>query len=221
MSANFSISEENYIKSIYHLQQANDSVSTNALAHQLNTKPASVTEMLKKLQVKGLLNYNPYKGFRLSREGNKAALIIIRRHRLWEFFLVDKLQFSWEEVHEVAEELEHVRSKKLVDKLDVFLGHPKFDPHGDPIPDSNGKISVLEQLPLAHLALNKQAVITSVQNQSSELLSFLSSQNIIIGTKLEVKRRLPFDNSIEIKFKNRQSINISEQVANAIQVNPL
>jgi DtxR family Mn-dependent transcriptional regulator len=203
------------------LQQANDSVSTNALAHQLNTKPASVTEMLKKLQVKGLLNYNPYKGFRLSREGNKAALIIIRRHRLWEFFLVDKLQFSWEEVHEVAEELEHVRSKKLVDKLDVFLGHPKFDPHGDPIPDSNGKISAQEQLPLAHLPLNKQAIITSVQNQSSELLSFLSSQNIIIGTKLEVKRRLPFDNSIEIKFKNRQSINISEQVANAIQVNPL
>ena len=221
MSANFSISEENYIKSIYHLQQANDSVSTNALAHQLNTKPASVTEMLKKLQVKGLLNYNPYKGFRLSREGNKAALIIIRRHRLWEFFLVDKLQFSWEEVHEVAEELEHVRSKKLVDKLDVFLGHPKFDPHGDPIPDSNGKISMQEQLPLAHLPLNKQAVITSVQNQSSELLSFLSSRNIIIGTKVEVKRRLPFDNSIEIKFKNRQSINISEQVANAIQVNPL
>jgi len=221
VSANFSISEENYIKSIYHLQQANDSVSTNALAHQLNTKPASVTEMLKKLQVKGLLNYNPYKGFRLSREGNKAALIIIRRHRLWEFFLVDKLQFSWEEVHEVAEELEHVRSKKLVDKLDVFLGHPKFDPHGDPIPDSNGKISMQEQLPLAHLPLNKQAVITSVQNQSSELLSFLSSRNIIIGTKVEVKRRLPFDNSIEIKFKNRQSINISEQVANAIQVNPL
>jgi DtxR family Mn-dependent transcriptional regulator len=221
VSANFSISEENYIKSIYHLQKANDSVSTNALAHQLNTKPASVTEMLKKLQVKGLLNYNPYKGFRLSREGNKAALIIIRRHRLWEFFLVDKLQFSWEEVHEVAEELEHVRSKKLVDKLDVFLGHPKFDPHGDPIPDSNGKISAQEQLPLAHLPLNKQAVITSVQNQSSELLSFLSSRNIIIGTKLEVKRRLPFDNSIEIKFKNRQSINISEQVANAIQVNPL
>ena len=203
------------------MQQANDSVSTNALAHQLNTKPASVTEMLKKLQVKGLLNYNPYKGFRLSREGNKAALIIIRRHRLWEFFLVDKLQFSWEEVHEVAEELEHVRSKKLVDKLDVFLGYPKFDPHGDPIPDSNGKISMQEQLPLAHLPLNKQAVITSVQNQSSELLAFLSSRNIIIGTKLEVKRRLPFDNSIEIKFKNRQSINISEQVANAIQVNPL
>jgi DtxR family transcriptional regulator, Mn-dependent transcriptional regulator len=221
VSANFSIAEENYIKSVYHLQQVNESVSTNALAHHLKTKPASVTDMLKKLDAKGLLDYNPYKGFRLSREGNKAALMIIRRHRLWEFFLVDQLHFNWEEVHEVAEELEHVRSKKLVDKLDAFLGYPKFDPHGDPIPDSNGKISAQHQLPLSDLPLHKEAIITSVQNQSSELLSFLSSRNIVIGTKLEVKRRLPFDNSIEIKFKNRQSINISEQVANAIQVNPL
>ncbi|MEO8711454.1 MAG: metal-dependent transcriptional regulator [Parafilimonas sp.] len=221
MSPNFSIAEENYIKSIYHLQQASESVSTNALADHLKSKPASITDMLKKLHAKGLLNYNPYKGFRLSREGNKAALIIIRRHRLWEFFLVDQLHFNWEEVHEVAEELEHVRSKKLVDKLDEFLGYPKFDPHGDPIPDSNGKISVQQQLPLSDLPINKQAIITSVQNQSSELLSFLTSRNILIGTKLEVKRKLPFDNSIEIKFKNKQSISISEQVANAIQVNPL
>jgi DtxR family Mn-dependent transcriptional regulator len=218
---NFSIAEENYIKSIYHLQQASESVSTNALADHLKSKPASITDMLKKLHAKGLLNYNPYKGFRLTREGNKAALIIIRHHRLWEFFLVDQLHFNWEEVHEVAEELEHVRSKKLVDKLDAFLGYPKFDPHGDPIPDSNGRISVQQQLPLSDLPINKQAIITSVQNQSSELLSFLSSRNIIIGTKLEIKRRLPFDNSLEIKFKNKQSINISEQVADAIQVNPL
>jgi DtxR family Mn-dependent transcriptional regulator len=219
--SNFSVAEENYIKSIYHLQQVSDAVSTNALAHHLNTKPASVTDMLKKLQVKKLLDYNPYKGFKLSREGNKAALMIVRRHRLWEFFLVDKLHFSWEEVHEVAEELEHVRSKKLVDRLEKFLSYPKLDPHGDPIPDSNGKINVIVQLPLSNLPLHKQAVITSVQDQSSELLSFLSSRNIIIGTTLEVKQRLPFDNSIEIKFKNRQSINISEQVANAIKVNPL
>lgn len=221
MLANFSTAEENYIKSIYHLQQLSNEVSTNALAHHLNTAPASVTDMLKKLQAKNLLSYYPYKGFKLSKEGNKAALMIIRRHRLWEFFLVDKLEFSWEEVHEVAEELEHVRSKKLVDRLDAFLGYPKLDPHGDPIPDSNGKISEVAQLPLSDLPLNKQAVITSVQDQSSELLSFLSSQNIVIGTTLEVKRKLPFDNSVEIKFKNRQSINISERVANAIHVNPL
>ena len=221
MSPNLSIAEENYIKSIYHLQQLHESVNTNALADHLKTKPASITDMLKKLQSKGLVQYNRYKGFKLSRDGNKAALIIIRRHRLWEVFLVDQLRFSWEEVHEVAEELEHVRSKKLIDKLDAFLSHPKFDPHGDPIPDNNGRLSVRQQLPLSELPLNKQAVITSVQNQSSELLSFLTSQNIMIGTRLEVKRKLPFDNSIEIKFKNRQSLNISEQVANAIQVNPL
>ncbi len=221
MQPNYSITEENYIKSIYHLQQLQQSVSTNALADHLKAKPASITDMLKKLQLKGLINYNPYKGFRLSRDGNKAALIIIRRHRLWEYFLVDQLQFSWEEVHEVAEELEHVRSKKLVDKLDAFLGFPKFDPHGDPIPDGSGKINVQQQLPLSNLPLNKQAIITSVQNQSSELLSFLSSRKIIIGTRLEIKRRLPFDNSIEIKCRNKQLINISEQIANAIQVNPL
>lgn len=221
MLPNLSVAEENYIKSIYHLQHLNDEVTTNALADHLKAKPASITDMLKKLDAKGLLNYNPYKAFKLSREGNKAALIIIRRHRLWEFFLVDTLKFSWEEVHEVAEELEHVRSKKLINKLDEFLGFPKFDPHGDPIPDANGKINVQQQLPLSELPLNKQAVITSVHDQSAELLSFLSTRNIIIGTKLEIKRRLPFDNSIEIKFNNRQSLNLSEQVANAIQVNLL
>ncbi len=221
MSPNFSIAEENYIKSIYNLQQVNDAVSTTALAEHLKSKPASITDMLKKLQAKGLLLYNPYKTFRLSKEGIKAALSIIRRHRLWESFLVHKLQFSWEEVHEVAEELEHVRSKKLIDKLDGFLGYPKFDPHGDPIPDTNGKINIQQQLPLSSLPLNKQAIITAVQDQSSELLSFLSSLKIVIGTRLEIKRRLAFDNSLEIKCRNRQPVNISEQVANAIQVNPL
>jgi DtxR family Mn-dependent transcriptional regulator len=218
---NFSIAEENYIKSIYHLQQVNETVSTTALAEHLKAKPASITDMLKKLQAKGLLNYNPYKTFRLSKEGTRAALIIIRRHRLWESFLVDKLQFTWGEVHEVAEELEHVRSKKLIDKLDGFLGYPKFDPHGDPIPDANGKINIQQQLPLSRLPINKQAVITAVQDQSNELLSFLTSIKIVIGTKLEIKRRLAFDNSLEIKCRNRQAVNISEQVANAIQVNPL
>lgn len=219
--ANLSISEENYIKSAYHLQQFNESVSTNALAEYLKAKPASITDMLKKLHAKNLVNYNPYKGSRLSKEGVKAALMIIRRHRLWETFLVDKLKFSWEEVHDVAEELEHIRSKKLVDKLDEFLGIPKFDPHGDPIPDANGKINPQHELPLSNLPLNKQAVVTSVQNQSSELLAFLSNNQIIIGTKVEVKKKLPFDNSIEIKLRNRQPFNISEQVANVIYVNPL
>ena len=120
MLPNFSIAEENYIKSIYHLQQASESVSTNALADHLKSKPASITDMLKKLHAKGLLNYNPYKGFRLTREGNKAALIIIRRHRLWEFFLVDQLHFSWEEVHEVAEEAR--RTNDLLREIRALMG---------------------------------------------------------------------------------------------------
>ena len=221
MQSNLSVAEENYIKSIYHLQQKAESVTTNALADHIKTKPASVTDMLKKLQLKNLLNYNPYKGFRLSKEGNKAALNIIRRHRLWEYFLVNQLQFNWEEVHDVAEQLEHVISRKLVDKLDAFLGYPKFDPHGDPIPDSNGKINFQQQIPLVNLPLNTMAIITSVQNQSSDLLAFLSNRDMHIGTKVEVKQKLNFDNSLEVKIKNKQSFHVSEQVANAIQVNPL
>ena len=221
MLSNLSTSEENYIKSIYHLQQNAKSVTTNGLADHIKTKPASVTDMLKKLQAKNLVNYNPYKSFRLSKEGNKAALNIIRRHRLWEYFLVNELQFNWEEIHEVAEQLEHVTSRKLVDKLDAFLGYPRFDPHGDPIPDCNGKVNQQAQMPLFDLPLNTLAVITSVQNQSSDLLTFLSNRNITIGTKLEVKQKLGFDNSLEVKIKNKSSFNISEQVAHAIQVNPL
>jgi DtxR family Mn-dependent transcriptional regulator len=218
---NLSVAEENYIKSIYHLQQDAQSVTTNALADHIKTKPASVTDMLKKLQLKNLLNYNPYKGFKLSKEGNKAALNIIRRHRLWEYFLVNQLQFNWDEVHDVAEQLEHVISRKLVDKLDAFLGYPKFDPHGDPIPDSNGKINYQQQMPLVNLPLNTMAIITSVQNQSSDLLTFLSNRDMHIGTKVEVKQKLSFDNSLEVKIKNKQSFHVSEQVANAIRVNPL
>jgi len=221
VSPNLSVAEENYIKSIYHLQQGAESVTTNALADHIKTKPASVTDMLKKLQLKNLLNYNPYKGFRLSKEGNKAALNIIRRHRLWEYFLVNQLQFNWDEVHDVAEQLEHVISRKLVDKLDAFLGYPRFDPHGDPIPDSNGKINYQQQMPLVNLPLNTMAIITSVQNQSSDLLAFLSNRDMHIGTKVEVKQKLNFDNSLEVKIKNKQSFHVSEQVANAIQVNPL
>ena len=221
MAPNLSVAEENYIKSIYHLQQDAQSVTTNALADHIKTKPASVTDMLKKLQLKSLLNYNPYKGFRLSKEGNKAALNIIRRHRLWEYFLVNQLQFNWDEVHDVAEQLQHVISRKLVDKLDAFLGYPKFDPHGDPIPDSNGKINYQQQMPLVNLPLNTMAIITSVQNQSSDLLTFLSNRDMHIGTKVEVKQKLSFDNSLEVKIKNKQSFHVREQVANAIRVNPL
>lgn len=214
----FSVTEENYIKAIFHLQQEDGTVSTNDLAAELHTKPASVTDMLKKLKGKKLLTYERYKGVRLNTEGKKLALAIVRKHRLWEYFLVDTLQFGWDEVHEVAEELEHVTSKKLVEKLDAFLGYPKFDPHGDPIPDSHGKMVVQQQINLIDLTLNKMAEVSGVGSQSTELLELLKHKNIGIGTKLEVKRKFSFDHSIEIKIKNQNAFTISQQLAQALFV---
>lgn len=214
---NYSTSEENYIKAVFHLQQQDGNVTTNELAHELNTKPASVTDMMKKLKTKKLLHYQPYQGFRLSNEGNKVALSIIRRHRLWEYFLAEKLKFSWDEVHAVAEDLEHVSSKKLIDKLDEFLGFPRVDPHGDPIPDMNGRIESSKQVCITELPLNKQAIVCHVSDQSNEILDLLKHKNIGIGTKLEVKKKFDFDNSMEIKIR-QQLFTISEQLAQNIFV---
>ncbi len=215
---NYSTSEENYIKAIFHLQQADGTVTTNELAGELKTKPASVTDMMKKLKAKKLLHYQPYQGFRLSNEGNKVALGIIRRHRLWEYFLAEKLKFTWDEVHEVAEHLEHVSSKKLIDKLDEFLGFPRVDPHGDPIPDPDGKIETSRQICLTELPLNKVAVVSHVSDQSTEILELLKHKHIGIGTKLEVKRKFGFDHSMELKTGRLPVFTISEQLAQNIFV---
>jgi len=215
---NYSTSEENYIKTIFHLQNADGTVTTNALAAELKARPASITDMMKKLKAKKLVHYEAYHGFRLSNEGKKVALIIIRRHRLWEFFLAEKLKFSWEEVHAVAEDLEHVSSKKLIDKLDEFLGFPRFDPHGDPIPDMNGKIESSRQVSLQDLPLSTVAVVSHVSDQSNEMLELLGHKKIGIGTKLEVKRKFNYDNSLEIKIRQLPSIHISEQLSKNIFV---
>lgn len=219
----FSATEENYIKAIFHLQEGdgNGNVSTNALAAELHTKAASVTDMLKKLKTKKLLNYERYRGVRLTTEGKKLALVIVRKHRLWEFFLVNTLQFGWDEVHEVAEELEHISSRKLVEKLDIFLGHPKFDPHGDPIPDSQGKMVVQQQVNLIDLPANQLAEVSSVGSQSTELLEILKHKHIGIGTRLEVRKKFSFDNSVEIKIKNQNAFTISQQLAQALFVKPV
>jgi DtxR family transcriptional regulator, Mn-dependent transcriptional regulator len=222
---NFSTSEENYIKTIFHLQNGQNTVTTNALAEKLSTKPASVTDMMKKLKAKKLLHYEPYQGFRLSTEGKKVALDIIRRHRLWEYFLAEKLKFKWDEVHIVAEDLEHVSNKKLIDKLEEYLGYPKFDPHGDPIPDSFGKMESSKQISLSELSVNKPAEVCRVVNQSDEMLELLQHKNITIGTRVEVKRKFEFDRSIEIRLRqskrnsaDQPSFSISEQLAKNIFV---
>jgi len=213
-----SASKENYIKAIYHLQDEEGIVSTNALAKELDTRAASVTDMLKKLKSQKLLLYEKYQGFRLSPEGRKVALQIVRKHRLWELFLVEKLQFGWEEVHEVAEELEHISSKKLIDRLDEFLSFPKSDPHGDPIPDANGRLPVKKLINLLELKLNFPGVVSNISDQSSEMLELLSHKGISLGTRLEVKKRFSFDNSLELKLRSQPAITISENVAKNIFV---
>jgi len=215
---NFSSSEENYLKAIFHLQMESATVSTTALAQELEAKPASITDMMKKLSAKGVLNYKPYYGFYLNIEGKKVALGIIRRHRLWEFFLSEKLGFNWNEVHAVAEEMEHVSSKKLIDKLDEFLGFPQFDPHGDPIPDSKGRFKAHNKISLDQLPPNQAAQVVQVSNQSDDMLQLLKHKNISIGTSIEVKKHFEFDHSLQVKLKPNRLETISEQLAKNIFV---
>ena len=215
---NFSTSEENYLKTIYHLQTKDDNVTTNELAEKLRAKPASITDMMKKLKTRKLVNYQPYQGFRLTPEGKKVALSIIRRHRLWEFFLAEKLKFTWDEVHEVAEQLEHVSNKKLIDKLDEFLAYPKFDPHGDPIPDTNGKMETSKQISLPELQINKPAKICYIANQSGLLIEHLQEKKIKLGAAVIVKRKFSYDDSLEIKLDNKIVLTISGQLAKNIFV---
>ncbi|MEO5995519.1 MAG: metal-dependent transcriptional regulator [Chitinophagaceae bacterium] len=209
----YSASKENYLKAIFHLQQEQASVSTNALAQALQTKAASVTDMLKKLKAQKLLHYERYKGVKLTVEGRKVAILIIRKHRLWEYFLVHKLSFGWEEVHEIAEELEHVSSKKLTDRLEEFLGFPQTDPHGDPIPDLQGRMPVSKQVILADLPVNAICTVSNIGDQTAEIMELLNHKNIRIGTKLEVKKKFSFDNSLEVKLRNQSAFTISEHLA--------
>ncbi len=215
---NFTVSEENYIKSIYHLQQDTGIVNTNSLAAEMQTKAASVTDMLKKLSAKKILQYEKYKGFKLTDGGKRVALSVVRKHRLWEYFLVEKLGFEWDKVHDIAEELEHISSNELIERLQNFLGNPSFDPHGDPIPDSNGKIPKLNQLNLSELSLNKTAVVSSVTNQSPQMLEMLKHYSIAIGTSVKILKRFGFDGSLEIKVLKQPACIISEPIAKNIFV---
>jgi DtxR family transcriptional regulator, Mn-dependent transcriptional regulator len=205
--------EEDYIKSIFRLQQESGQANTSAVAQDLRTKPASVTDMLKKLKLKKLLHYEPYQDFKLSAEGRKTALGIVRRHRLWEYFLVEKLGMGWDEVHDIAEHLEHVSDQRLIEKLDAYLGFPETDPHGDPIPDAQGRMKVQPSISLDLLPLHMAAALCSVGNQSSEMLEMLEHLHIRLGTRLEVKRRFEFDGSVEVKIRNKPLFVISRMVA--------
>lgn len=211
-------SEENYLKTIYHLTTISDSeVSTNAIAEMMETKASSVTDMLKKLAEKDLINYKKYQGVSLTEKGMLSAKMIVRKHRLWEVFLVEKLDFSWDEVHEIAEQLEHIKSEKLINKLDDFLGNPTEDPHGDPIPDANGRIIKIEKQLLSELHENQAGICVGVKDTSSEFLKYLDKQEIALGSKIEIIGKESFDLSLKIKVDNRD-LTISNKIASNLFV---
>jgi DtxR family Mn-dependent transcriptional regulator len=211
-----SISEENYIKAVYHLQALHQQVSSTMLAEAVQTKAASVTDMLKKLHAKKIVDYQRYKNFTLTETGNKMALEIIRKHRLWEFFLVNKLGFQWDQVHDIAEELEHITSKELVTKLDNYLDYPSFDPHGDQIPNSKGKMTELKQSSLVEIPLRKTATVSYIKDQSSSMLDLLKHYQIRIGTRLKLVKRFDFDGSVEIRIDKLPDAVLSSVVAQNI-----
>ncbi|MCX2575252.1 metal-dependent transcriptional regulator [Pedobacter sandarakinus] len=212
-----SFTEENYLKIIYHLAAQTNNVQTNAIAEQMQTKPASVTDMIKKLADKGFVDYVKYQGVTLTEKGKNAAIDIVRKHRLWEVFLVDKLNFKWDEVHDVAEELEHIKSKALIERLDEFLGFPKSDPHGDPIPDKNGRFAKTQFTKLIELAIGDTGTITGVSQHSSAFLKHLEKLGLTLGKELTLTDVTDFDGSVEI-LVGEKHINISREVAKHILI---
>ncbi|GAA4085844.1 metal-dependent transcriptional regulator [Mucilaginibacter panaciglaebae] len=206
------LAEENYLKAIYHLSLNDLSVSTNQIAAALCTKAASVTDMVRKLADKELINYEKYQGVTLTAVGEKIALQIICKHRLWEYFLVEKLNFKWDEVHEMAEELEHISSVELIDRLDKFMDYPKHDPHGDPIPDREGKFKKHELRPIASLKLNEVGIISGVRDHTPGFLQYLEKQQLTIGKKIKVTDIIEYDNSMILQVEGTIT-HISREVA--------
>ncbi len=213
-----SASEENYLKAIYSLARGKQAVNTTTIAAKLDTKASSVTDMMRKLAEKNLVNYVKYKGVSLTDEGKRAALRILRKHRLWEVFLVDKLGFGWDEVHEVAEQLEHIQSSKLTEKLAGFLGNPSYDPHGDPIPDKEGNLPTSNVNPLADCTPGDFVSLKRVKDGNPEFLQFLKRHQISLGEEFTLKAIHSFDNSVEIIRANQDALSLSEVVANRLFV---
>lgn len=215
-------SEENYLKAIFTLSQDTEgAISTNDLAEKMLTKASSVTDMLKKLCEKELLEYQKYQGCELTNEGKSHALAIIRKHRLWETFLVDKLSFGWDEVHEIAEQLEHIQSTELTDRLDEFLGFPKVDPHGEPIPGKDGRIeSVSNRILLSESAVGMKAIIMGVEDDQTEFLQYLNKIGLHLGTQIDILDKLNFDGSIIVMINDKQ-VQFSITIAKQISIKPL
>lgn len=214
-----SFAEENYLKAIFHLSEnGNKNVSTNHLAEAMNTKPASASDMIRKLSAKGLLEHEKYHGVFISKNGIEEALKIVRKHRLWEVFLVEKLQFSWDEVDDVAEQLEHIRSPLLVERLDKFLGHPRYDPHGDPIPDAQGAYEPKPKVQLSQLEINHTATLVAVNDSGPLFLKYLDKIGAYIGAQIALIDRVEYDGSVQIRIDQQQEIFISREAADNLMV---
>jgi len=216
----YSFTEENYLKAIYKLsfEQKQSETSTNAIAEELDTRAASVTDMLKKLAEKKLVDYEKYKGVSLSEAGKFVALQVVRKHRLWEVFLHDKLDFGWEEVHEIAEQLEHIQSDRLINRLDDFLENPRHDPHGDPIPDRSGVLAQEEYIALNKVAKGQACILTGVSDHSISFLKSVERWGLGIGTPLTPGERNEFDGTLEIHLPSGEQIVIGQKSATHILV---
>ena len=211
--------EENYLKAIFTISLlTGKSVSTNNIAEKLKTKASSVTDMIKKLSEKKLVDYKKYKGTSLTSEGENTAVKIVRKHRLWEVFLVEKLKFNWDEVHEIAEQLEHIRSPLLISRLDEFLAYPQYDPHGDPIPDKNGIIHTKPRVALSKLNPGESGKLISVNDTNDLFLKYLDKVKISIGCQILVKEKFEYDGSFEIMINNQFKLSISETVADNLLI---
>ncbi|HEX5624719.1 MAG TPA: metal-dependent transcriptional regulator [Saprospiraceae bacterium] len=219
----FTQAEENYLKAIYKITQtsADQSANTKAIATELGTTSASVTDMIKKLAEKELLTYEKYYGVSLTREGQKTAIMLLRKHRLWEAFLHDKLGFSWDEVHDVAEQLEHIQSILLIERLDAYLGYPRFDPHGDPIPNENGSFTYRNQVPLSTIhEAGKTVVMLGVRQHQPEFLRYLDGLSLKPGSILKIHGIGEYDQSIRLSVDQHDEITITQQVSQDILVKP-
>lgn len=222
-NSEFTHTEQNYIKAIFKIQEitSKKTVSTNDIAESLFMQPATVTDMIKRLAEKKIVTYKKYYGVHLTGKGEKIALDIIRKHRLWEVFLVNKLHFKWDEVHDIAEQLEHINSDELIVKLDDFLGNPKFDPHGDAIPDKHGKMNYADSVPLSSITKKQSCVFCGVANHEARFLQYLDSLKLNIGATIHVESINSFDSSYKVKINKKQSEFFSAQIASYILVQPV
>ncbi|WP_111671237.1 metal-dependent transcriptional regulator [Algoriphagus litoralis] len=206
--------EENYLKAIYHLSDGGKkSVSTNDIAAEMKTKAASVSDMLRKLGEKEVIEYRKYYGLQITESGKRLALQTIRKHRLWEVFLVEKLNFAWDEVHEVAEQLEHIHSTLLIQRLDSYLNYPKFDPHGDPIPDEFGDVRARPRVPLNEMEVDQTGQIVAVKDSSAAFLRYLDKVGAYIGARIKVLDKVEFDGSLEILVDQKKTLFMSKDVS--------